>query len=204
MPNLPVEERWQWLQGKNQYRDLNTGRFASWQSVRNSVDDYIGKSAQRIDGLSTQLRNGEINVAEWQQGMRNEIKIGNRSSGMIGKGGRANMTQSDWGRIGQRIRSQYEYLDNFANDIATGRIPLDGRINARAKLYAEADRGTFEQVRRADERASGRTEEMRVLHAAEHCDDCIEAAGHWAAIGTLPAIGDSACRSNCRCTFQYR
>ena len=73
-------------------------------------------------------------------------------------------------------------------------------------MYGQAPRGTFEEMRRRYERTSnGMTLERRILGAADHCDDCLEAAAlGWQPIGTLPAIGDSRCMTNCHCEFDYR
>ena len=57
----------------------------------------------------------------------------------------------------------------------------------------------------------GAVEERRVLERAEHCESdeelegCIELSEKgWQPIGTLPRLGVSPCRSNCRCRFDYR
>lgn len=87
---------------------------------------------------------------------------------------------------------------------------IAGRLVARAKLYAQAARGTYEAVRGRAAQLVGYTEERRVLAAAEHCarsagtPGCPELAGRWAPIGTLPRIGAATCRSHCRCRFEYR
>ena len=114
------------------------------------------------------------------------------------------MTNADWGRTGRELRTQYEYLDKWAADIASGKAPLDGRANWRAKLYGNASRDTFEQQRRAMAAEMGNDEEMRVLHAKESCAGCIQYAGYRASIGTLPRIGSQDCGTNCLCTMVFR
>ena len=210
MPNqpLPLEERYRWYSGQGRtgrYRDAVTGRFVSQLRVRADIDGYIDNSKTYLDALANQLRNREISLAEWQTAMRSEIKSMHLSTSMAAHGGRAQMTPADWGRAGQEIRAQYEYLDRFAAEIASGRVGLDGRLNVRAQMYAEAARGTYEQEGRRMAAQASLTQERRILHAAESCTDCIEYAGRgWQPIGTLPRIGQSQCRVNCRCTFEYR
>ncbi len=205
---LPLNERYRWLPtaGKTgRYYDNQTKRLVSWLDVRADIDKYIASSNKAIDALANQLRNREISLAEWQTGMRDQIKAMHLNTAMAAHGGRQNITQADWGRAGQQIRAQYEYLDKFAKDIASGKVKLDGRLNVRAKLYGEAARGTHEQERRRASARAGLTEERRILHAKESCTDCITYAGYsWRPIGTLPPIGQSACRTNCQCTFSYR
>lgn len=207
-PQLPLNERYRWLPtaGKTgRYYDNQTKRLVSWLDVRRDIDTYIANSNKAIDALATQLRNRQISLAEWQTAMREEIKAMHLNTSMAAHGGRAQMTQADWGRAGQQIRTQYEYLDKFAKDIASGKQPLDGRLNTRAQMYGEAARGTHEQEKRRMADNGGLTEERRLLHAKESCVDCLTYAGYgWQPIGTLPRIGDSRCRTNCRCTFTYR
>ncbi len=137
--------------------------------------------------------------------MREEIKDMHRTGATIARGGHKQMTQADWGWTGPQVRKQYEYLDNFANDIVSGKQPLDGRMIQRSKLYGQAARGTHEDMKRRMSAQSGFDEERRMLGAADHCDDCLEATGRgWQKIGTLPRIGDSQCTTNCHCRFVFR
>lgn len=209
MPNppLPLEQRYGWQPGKGaagRYRDRATGRFVSELTVRGDLDKYIDAKNAKLDSLTTQLRNREISLADWQTQMRNEIRTAHTNAAMVAKGGRDQMTNADWGRTGRELRTQYEYLDKWAADIASGKVKLDGRANVRAQLYGDASRGTYEQNRRAAAATNGNNLERRILHAAESCQDCIEYAGRgWQPIGTLPVIGASICRTNCKCTFEY-
>ena len=209
MPKVtPLEERYAWLPNAGstgRYRDRATGRFVKELQVRADLDKYIDAKNSRLDDLANQLRNREISLADWQLQMRNEMRLMHNNAAMVAKGGREQMTHADWGRAGRELRTQYEYLDKWAKDIASGKAPLDGRLNARATLYGDASRGTYEQSRRAQAADKGNEEEQRILHAAESCVDCIQyAALGWQPIGSLPKIGDSQCRSRCRCTMSFR
>lgn len=103
-------------------------------------------------------------------------------------------------KIGDAISREFKFFERFAKQAQTGK-----NTPARAGMYAEAGRGTFEDVRSDVAKAQGKTEERRVLGAAEHCADCIvEAAKGWQPIGTLRRIGDSKCKTNCHCRFEYR
>ena len=207
MPTRPLEDRYAWQPSAGttgRYRDRATGRFVSELSVRSDLDKYIAAKNKGLDALTGQLRNREISLADWQLQMRAEIKSMHLNAAMVANGGRDQMTPADWGRTGRELRNQYEYLDKWAADIASGKAPLDGRANWRAKLYGQASRGTYEQQRRAMAADNGNTEEMRVKHARESCNGCIQYAGYWAPIGTLPMIGSQDCATSCLCTFIYR
>lgn len=208
MPKVtPLEERYRWASNAGstgRYVNRATGRYVSELTVRADLDQYIANKATRFDALANQLRNREISLADWQLQMRNEMRTAHNAAAMVAKGGKAQMTQADWGRTGRELRSQYEYLDKWAADIASGKAPMDGRLAQRAKLYGNAARGTYEQERRAVAADKGNDEEMRILHAKESCKGCIAIAGYWAPIGTLPKIGSQECSSNDMCTFEYR
>lgn len=207
MPTRPLEQRYAWQPSAGttgRYRDRATGRFVSELNVRADLDKYIDAKNAKLDALTSQLRNREISLTDWQLQMRNELRTAHNNAAMVAKGGRDQMTNADWGRTGRELRTQYEYLDKWAADIASGKAPLDGRANARARLYGNASRGTYEQQRKAMAADKGNDEEMRVLHAKESCQGCISWAGYWAPIGTLPKIGSQQCSQNCLCTFSYR
>lgn len=208
MPKVtPLEERYAWLPNAGttgRYRDRATGRFVKELQVRGDLDKYIDAKNTRLDDLANQLRNREISLADWQLQMRNEMRMMHNNAAMVAKGGKAQMTQADWGRTGRELRTQYEYLDKWAAQIASGEAPMDGRMNWRAKLYGQASRGTYEQERRAMAADKGNDEEMRILHAKESCKGCISVAGYWAPLGDLPKLGSQDCSTNCLCTFEYR
>lgn len=137
--------------------------------------------------------------------MLREIKTVHVANAVTAKGGWVQMEQSDWGRVGQRIRVQYDYANKFASEIRYGKQKLDGRFLQRADMYGSAGRATFEAERRADREENGMTEERNRLHPAEHCSQCLEEnTKGWVEIGTLVPIGERLCRVNDHCTLEYR
>jgi len=208
MPERDIYDRYNWepaMGGNGRYRDLRNGQFISPAAVRADLDEFIAARNDRITQITTDLIEGRSNIANWQRAMREEIRDMHRAAASVGRGGWRQMSQSDWGWTGQRIQAQYRYLDGFAADIASGKQALDGRAVTRARMYTDAARGTQEGMVRRMSANAGLTEERRVLGAADHCPDCLDYAGRgWQPIGTLPAIGVSVCRTNCKCTFEYR
>lgn len=103
-------------------------------------------------------------------------------------------------KVGAAIAREYKYFEKFVRQVLSA-------VNAaaRAGMYAEAGRGTYEEARTEAMKASGKTEERRLLGIADHCSDCVaEANKGWQPIGTLRAIGDSICKSNCHCRKEFR
>jgi hypothetical protein len=133
------------------------------------------------------------------------IKSSHVAAGVVAAGGRAQMTPSAYGFLGSEIRAQYGYLAQFAARIDAGAIPLDGRLIARAGMYGQHARVTYEAVRRRDQRERGYRFEKNMLHARESCTQCVGLSRlGWVEIGSLPPIGARRCLARCRCTISYR
>lgn len=205
LPAAPVPSSYRWNETAGRYVDP-AGRFVKFTDVRDALESIMDASRERMHSLTQQLADQSISLAEWQSGMMQQIKISHVAASAAANGGWAQMSASDWGAAGHIIRDQYDYLRNFAREIASGDQPLDGRALVRTDLYGDAARGTFEEMRRRYERINNAMEEeRRVLGEADHCDDFLEyAALGWQPIGTLPQIGDSVCITRCHCTFEYR
>lgn len=214
---MPISRSWLthefgWNESAGRYIDLTTGRFVPFEQVNQALEMQIAVSESNITLATQRLQAGQINLAEWQLAMEQEIKTIHVASSASARGGWAQMTQADWGWTGQRVREQYEYLRRFADQIASGKQPLNGRVLVRANMYAQAGRSTFQEMRRRYVRIyKGATQEARVLEPnAEHCEEteerpgCLELAelGRQP-IGTLPKIGQATCLTFCRCRFQF-
>jgi len=194
-----------WNAASGVYERASTGRIIPFATVRDVTEKTAQGQLEEMLMLSKRLQSGEIPLAEWQNEMIEKIKILHINSMVSARGGWAQMSQSDWGYVGSELKRQYEYLRNFAQQIADGSQRLDGTFLFRTQMYEDAARSTFEQMRRREEQKKGMEEEMRELGIADHCDDCLEYAGRgWQPIGTLPRIGDSVCRTNCHCRFRFR
>ena len=155
--------------------------------------------------LAEELRSGAITVSQWETSMRDFLRSEYETALILAKGGRENVTFSDWGYEGSLLKKQYQYLSNFAKEISANPTAwMSGRLDARMGLYGESAYTVLEDFRRREAEAQGYTEEIRHLHATESCPDCIAAGEHWEPIGTLPVIGDSVCIVNCKCDFGFR
>lgn len=196
---------YRWNATAGRYVD-ERGQFVPFIEIRNELEGVIDAASIRMNVLSEQLIGGQISLSEWQSGMMESVKIVHTASAASANGGWAQMSQSDWGFAGQRIREQYNYLRNFADQIASGEQALNGQILVRANMYGDAGRSTFEAVRtRYEKQNNGMTEARRILGAADHCPDCLEyAAEGWMPIDDIPQIGDSVCLTNCHCEIEYR
>lgn len=192
-----------WDAKAGQYRGPD-GRFVSRSEVRAALDSALLKEQRTMRNLTLAMKRGEITVGEWHVAIRAELKAVHLMSSALAKGGFGQMTQADYGRVGQILRGQYGYLANFATDIAGG-LPIDGRALSRVEMYFQSGRRTYHLTLSAVMLEAGFDEERSVLHPADHCDQCVdEAEKEWVPIGELIPIGERTCLSRCHCTMEYR
>jgi hypothetical protein len=201
VPDFRFNERAGRFRGPN-------GRFLSSDRVRRIIDATLLKHTNSVSELTELLRQHGIPVGEWERRMRQEIKAIHTYSAMAAKGGRAQLDNRDFGRIGAAVKRQYKYLRGFADDISSGKQRLDGGTVSRARLYAQAGRGSFEKTRQTEMRARGFAEERNILAPAEHCEgagSCVEQTERgWVPVGELIPIGGRLCVVNCKCRIEYR
>lgn len=200
----PLLASFSWDQPSGRYRDVH-GRYVSQKAVRDAVDAVLDAGTARMQAVSRRLLDGSLDLASWQQQMAAEIKAQQLAAAMIAHGGKTAMTQADYGWTGQRIREQYGYLRAFSAQIVSGEQSLSEQVAARAALYGQAARATYEGMRARDAVGRGENEERNVLGPADHCPDCVSASAKgWAPLGTLIPIGSRRCKVNCRCRIERR
>jgi hypothetical protein len=193
-----------WNEQAGRFTDAS-GRFISDARVRAVVDAVADQASERMAAASQALLEGRSSLAAWQMDMMTTIKQAHVATGVIAHGGEQQMTQARWGALGPTIREQYQFLANFAEQIASGDQPLNGMLTARARQYGQASRVTFERTRGADQQMRGYQSCRNVLHSGESCSQCrSESARGWVPVGSLVPVGSRICRSNCRCSVSYR
>jgi hypothetical protein len=199
---VPVDYRWN-ASARRYIRP--TGRFVPRVPVRNALDMALAKEQQAMRALSGQLRAGSISVDQWHASMRTNVKHVHIYSTALAHGGIAQTTNpAVMARMQSRIARQNQYLDRFARQIDAREIPLDGRFLQRCDLYAHAGRTTYTAEDRIVMQEAGYTMERSVLHIADHCDECMDAAQMgWVPIGTNTPPGERQCLANCHCSMEY-
>lgn len=201
---MPSSPAFRWSAKTGQYVRAN-GQFVPRTEVRRAIDKALDAEKARALDLSNALRSGSISLEKWRAEMRDIIKNVHLYSASAASGGWAQLSQADYGRIGQIIRGEYGFLEKFAQGIARGTVPLDGNFLQRALQYAEAGRDSYHQTERASARRAGKREERNILHPADHCGGCLgESARGWVKIGQLIPIGRRICRRKCRCSLRFR
>ena len=168
---------WVWAPGAHVYRNTATGRFMGHTEMLALRDTFADAMMTKSGELARRLSAGDIDLATWQKSMRTDLKTSYIDQYVLGRGGRSQMTQADWGRVGQQLKEQYGYLGNFARDIANGNMS-EAQIAARAQLYHNSSVQAFE-----------------LGHARSYGDLKLPA---------YPGDGSTACRVNCRCSWNIQ
>lgn len=191
-----------WDAASARYRDTDTGQWISRAAVRREVDQSLANLVRLTDTLADDLRAGRISLNTWRSEMRDVIKQTQLGTSAIAKGGLDQMTLADFGRVGQKIRTQYAYLDNWVQQIQAGR-PLGAEVEARSRQYLRAGRSTFLALE-AEDMADRGYWARSVTRPGEHCAECLaeEARGLVPASSIVP-IGSRQCLSNCHCFYVW-
>lgn len=197
---------YRWNEKAGRYIGPN-GNFVSKQEVQRAINEAIDQSAKEMRAAALLFREGDLSLSEWQLLMEREIKNTHLANAAAAVGGWAQMTQADYGRVGNQVKAQYQYLRSFVQDIQKG-LTLDGRFLNRVGLYIEAGRATFSLFEKLRNKARGMTEERNLLGAAEHCTgdgSCTQqTARGWVPIGELLPVGQRLCKVKCKCMIEYR
>jgi hypothetical protein len=194
-----------WDPFTGRYRDAK-GHFVPRELVRKTLDRLALASGKRMREAGARLGKGEIVVSDFHVLMRQELKSSLINNVAAAKGGYAQLTQSDYGRVGNELKKQYKALDNFVNEIYGGVVrTMSAGFLARIQLYFNTMRTFFYKFDREAQEEAGMTEERNRLHPAEHCGECMAMTDMgWVPIGTLVPIGERECVGNDRCDMEYR
>lgn len=183
-----------------------SGQFMSEKAVAALVDGRIEKMSSNLRRYTRMLADGAITLDQWQGSVREAIKTAHIQATLLGHGGRDGLGPAEYGRIGQRLRQEYAYLQRFASDILAGRVSAPMAL-ARVQLYAESVRGSYWEGATIRQERQGYSLMRRILDSqAQHCDDCLRyASAGLRPIGSLPLPGQRCeCKARCRCSVQYK
>ncbi len=138
----------QYVTSINRYRDMATGRFVSLPTLRAKANAIVNASQANAADLAAQFSNGIITAEEWRLAMRERLKQDAIQQYVLGRGGREQMTQQDWGRTGRALRDQYAFVDNMAAEMEAGNL-TEGQIRSRSQNIVGSCIGLFERGRGA-------------------------------------------------------
>lgn len=179
------------------------GRPVKPATVRQWAAEVRESAREQMEQTTARFIAGEVNRPAWTIEMRTLISRSHSAVWMLAQGGRNAMDARAWGKVGQRIKGQAEFLRGFERAVANDKAGSEAQMLARAQLYANALHSTYEAAVLDRERAAGVTRVLRVLGQPQtgHCEDCPSLAGEYD-IDEVPAIGDSSCGPACYCIIE--
>jgi hypothetical protein len=189
------------------YRDKATGRLVSRLQVRAQIDRALGQASREAAAVADRLVAGRISLAAAELEMRRLIKDVHLYSAASSAGGWDRLSPADLGRVGQRVRAEYEMLRARMNAVASGASPLDGRLRNSFRQFAQAGRATHHAVLAAEMAMRGFSERRSIRYPGDSCGTCVEMER----LGWMSAddprwipIGSRECHRNCRCGEEWR
>ena len=150
------------------------------QRAANAIEDLFNSEIQRIN---ERLVDGSIGVEAWYESVRKEISAGHVSTYSAGRSGAwSSITFQEWGRLGQRIRRQNQFLQGFADELRKQDPETYSLkyLNNRVGLYGSNFRESLESGIARD-----RGLDPSVLPA-------------------IPGDGSTRCLTRCKCRWTIR
>lgn len=168
--------------------------------LEQEIEAHYDRMAELLRGVAWQ------SPALLEASVMMDLKFAYLQNAALGAGGWANLTFSDYGKIGAWLRSEYGYLRGFLDEVLNGELS-EAQILARIDMYLGAARATVYEIegRHLVAQDGYVWLERRILRESDRtCEDCVIFAGMgWQRIGVLPPPGrDSQCRGNCKCDLE--
>ena len=164
---------WEWHQNTHRYYNTAANRYVTENTLIGLRDTLIDTWRGRVQTLADDLVVGNLTIQEWTLGMRREVSNIFSSQYLLAKGGRNAMLQADLDAIQEMLRTQYTFLQNFAEDVRMGNLS-QAQIAARSELYLDSSTQSHERGK---------------------------AARYGLVLPYYPGDGSQICRARCRCRW---
>lgn len=188
------------------YRGEN-GRFVARAEVLRLLDGEAARLEVRLRGHARLLTTNRISLSEFQARMAEDLKLSHLRSAALGSGGRKGLSNRHFGKVGQELKEQYQFLRGFGDAIAAGELS-EAQILARAKSYGISTRTAFFEAEKITRQENGFNLGKRTLDPqASHCPDCLRYStnGQWVPIEQIVPPGvNCQCRGRCRCSVAFK
>jgi hypothetical protein len=183
-----------------QYRYKDSGKFVGKKAIENLTIKAIVQVENDLTTITDLLVAGKIEVAAWEDATKAALKNLHTWNYMLGAGGEKQMSQADYGALGQKIKQEYKYLRGVAEELIQGNLTED-QLRVRMAQYAASGGTTHELGRSKSHQKAGYFWEKRLRTKINSCESCYTYAEMgWQSIGSLPDAGQKCeCKSNCGC-----
>lgn len=202
-----------WVRSERRYRGPD-GKPISRRQIKAVIDkltEHVRRDAGRI---ASRFDAGSITAAEFASQMRELLKAGHIVAASVGRGGRALMTASDWGRVGRKIAWQNGYLAKFERKLTTGTLSKANTLN-RARAYTNSIYISYAQTFQesqaeifepdADKVITDQNMLCRLIQNSEEgCAECsADADEGWMPVADMAELGSRICGDFCRCEIEF-
>lgn len=203
------------------------GRVVPLRTIRRAVDAVVEATRVDVEAISRLVANGDIDVAEWQDGVARRLKTMHVATASAASGGFQNMSPAAVARLEGTLRFHLTKLEGFAGDVSRGYTTLhsvqinsetgelqdvvrvvrmtESLIVSRAEMYALAGASdSYEGGRHVAAAEAGYQFERNILARSDHCEGCLEqTARGWVGYGQLVPVGRRTCLTRCACSLQF-
>mgnify|MGYP000866481416 CR=1 FL=1 len=164
---------WIWEDALKRYRHTDTGRFIGAAEMMDLRDEFMARQKLIMSEAVDKYRAGSLSLTELRDRMKYIVKQTTIDMYAMGAGGRNNLSQRDWGRIGAMVKDQYNFLRGFVNQIAEGRLSQK-QIESRMAMYINSANEALWKALTRD---------------------------YGFSLPAYPGDGSTSCLTNCRCTW---
>lgn len=100
------------------------------------------------------------------------------------------------------LKNQLGYLAQYVKDVYKNKVDI---LPSRSQMYANALHSFEAELLAYKAKTKGAEWERRILGHEDHaCPECVALSKKgWRRYGTLPMIGETVCKTNCKCKFDY-
>jgi hypothetical protein len=210
------DDRYTYDPERRVYTNTKTGRDVTDQQLRRYVKNVSDETSRRMRKDTQQLIAGLIMLTVWYSRMRSFMRALYKTIWILGIGGFVFDDDTQRNLFYLFTLLQFNYFDNFAEQIYSGTQPLNGFAMTRAGMYAGYGNGMHQNIELNNGETNGYTEARRILGMNEdHCTEkenpgsdrpgCIELAEEgWMPIRMMTPIGSAICYTSCHCRIQLR
>lgn len=187
------------------YRN-SKGQFIKRAEVDRVHELEVKRLETRLTGITRLYQSGKIDINDWEKQFKQTLKTGTLNSYALGKGGKNNLSFADYGRAGQHLRQQYQFLNNYRSQLLGGTISPKMAL-ARSKNYGRGIRTIRNIAEKAERISAGVQLAKRSLTPGyKHCTDCLRlATASYVPIENVTPPGVACvCGFNCKCVIQYK
>lgn len=134
-----------WNPQKRRYED-SKGNPIPPAEVRRYIEEYIDANKKEVDSETKKLFHGLASAAlilRFFNRFRDQVKEMHGTAGVIAYGGEDQLSVERWERIGEKIASEYEYLNGFELAVNESRVVADGIVESLSPL---AERNVIEKA----------------------------------------------------------